>query len=61
MCADVLSVHHMLAVPMEAKRGRQILLEMELQVFVGTMGMLAIKPQSSGRAANILSHTVKNL
>lgn len=54
-----MSVHHTLTVPMRARSGRQILLEMELQVVEDSMWVLGIKPQSSGRAVSILSCTVK--
>ena len=50
-----MSVHIVSAVPTEARRGRQIPLELELQVVVSHHVGAGIKPGSSGRAASDLN------
>ena len=47
---------YMLAVPVEARRGHQIPLELELTYGCVAMWLLGIKPRSSGRAASALNH-----
>ena len=50
-----ISVHHVCAVPMEARRGQQIPLGLESQTDISHRLMLGIKPESSGRAVGALN------
>lgn len=50
------SVQHVRALPVEARRGCEVLLTLTYSWWLAAMWALVIKSRSSGRAANPLNH-----